>query len=645
MRLAYRMTQNDEKSRFTDEFIKETIASLFEEAKNNGGIQYLFTILRVTGLTRQTDPLIKLRQEMNEFNEGAENTSEGFAKINQNREFLKLIYNLSSCVSTKQFKVEPFISLNKGQFPKITYPSFNEVVEFTLKNIQESNLKNLLNLAEHFFNPASPQTPQAYFNFLRIFLDHYEFILKRFVGEQPFTPNKHFEVTELLIDENNGLYGFNVHHSNGGKSTFTRKNDATDCINLTIDDGVGVFVGPIDELKHEWMVNGEPLYKTGIRERRYNKWGEWKPIVHPGKLDFPDKCQEEIRKLSANRAVQGCLFYIMTTGHWAIEFVVKTRIFLPREHVALGDKGQFILFKCKPIEGQPNTYEQIYDGTLFVSSIEPESIEQYLAIIDIAINRLAFAYNAPVRWRLKYRLEGNFKAMATPSEEDLDLLDKHWRNFPESTDLMIMDEAIDWFNRGNISDLPLIKYLCYFNSLEKIATAVAENKIPTGSGSEPKEEQDKQKCIQETLEKLLESDPEKAIQTAYFECVKGVTHKIKTGIKKIFGDNHKYNDILFKKQDGYSLVDIRGRIAHADFAHLDNEAVSIAIDRLPQIHSIARELLHRVMFNLKIDETLPGWSGKHKAGVSFSDPNATFITNNEKQISAQDWKIKSEWCD
>jgi hypothetical protein len=67
-----------------------------------------------------------------------------------------------------------------------------------------------------------------------------------------------FEVLELLKDEN-GVYGFHVHFSNGSKSTFTRTKEGVTQINMTLDDGVGFMVGDIGKLERVWKVNGVPV--------------------------------------------------------------------------------------------------------------------------------------------------------------------------------------------------------------------------------------------------------------------------------------------------------------------------------------------------------------------------------------------------
>jgi hypothetical protein len=67
-----------------------------------------------------------------------------------------------------------------------------------------------------------------------------------------------YEVLELLADEN-GVYGFNVHFSNGSKSTFSRTKDGVTQSNLRTSNGVGFMIGIIDRLESVWKADSIPV--------------------------------------------------------------------------------------------------------------------------------------------------------------------------------------------------------------------------------------------------------------------------------------------------------------------------------------------------------------------------------------------------
>jgi hypothetical protein len=68
---------------------------------------------------------------------------------------------------------------------------------------------------------------------------------------------ENYEVLELLAAEN-GVYGFNVHFSNGNKSTFSRTKDGVAQVSMRTSKGVGFMVGMIDRLEPVWKVDGIP---------------------------------------------------------------------------------------------------------------------------------------------------------------------------------------------------------------------------------------------------------------------------------------------------------------------------------------------------------------------------------------------------
>jgi len=102
-------------------------------------------------------------------------------------------------------------------------------------------------------------------------------------------------------------------------------------------------------------------------------------------------------------------------------------------------------FRCPVHDDIPNIYpnSHIYDGWLEVKSTDPEYIRSSIAGIGVAVNRMAFAYNAQANWRLKYKMTMNPGACATPSKEDLQVLDRMLREFPRTEDAIILDAAID----------------------------------------------------------------------------------------------------------------------------------------------------------------------------------------------------------
>jgi hypothetical protein len=69
-----------------------------------------------------------------------------------------------------------------------------------------------------------------------------------------------YEVFEVLKKDKQ-VYGFKVHFSNGHIAKFTREPEKVEAINLHFnpDGSINFFVGNLDELKEEWLVDGKPF--------------------------------------------------------------------------------------------------------------------------------------------------------------------------------------------------------------------------------------------------------------------------------------------------------------------------------------------------------------------------------------------------
>jgi hypothetical protein len=398
-------------------------------------------------------------------------------------------------------------------------------------------------------------------------------------------------------------------------------------------------------MTNRWRVKDKYLYEIGL-PGRYNKPGEWKPIEYPGKSEDIEK---EIKGITEDPVVRGCLFYIMATCHKVIEFVIRTNINIPRVEFSFGDK--FHLYKCPKIETAPPVEDNyyIYDGWLELDSIDSDYIKNAIATIGVGVNRMAFAYNGKVEWRLKYHDKPLGEACAVPSEDDLDILDAMFRKFPISEDAIFLDAAIEWFNRGRSSQNSHVSFLCYYLSFELLAIAIAEGSanftFSIGKSDKESIKSEKLACISERLNKLYKENPIKFVEGAYFDCVLTLRKKTEMVAELVFGKGHEHIKTLFKKQDGYSLKDLRSEIAHGTSGLVDPDIEKIVEKRRYELATIVKSFLTRIIFNLKPGDALPNWSGQHKVSMQTNDPRGTHVVSNSKMIPNTDWRIRSEWVE
>jgi hypothetical protein len=636
------------------------LKTLFKTAEKEGGLEYIYTLVRVEGITyKKKDALIELRMLIENLSDtiADDEIIEKYKECAKYKEPFNMLANLVNCATNKPYKFLPFFHLRKGTFPRIQEAAIPEILQEILPLLNKagySDITSKIQKAYHvdFLSNRSEIAVAEAKNilkelksFLVEFLNIYFQDRMEFRKRPKFYKLPRFDVLELLTSEESGLYGFSVHFSNGSSATFVREIDRTECVNITLGETLDFQVGLLDEMTNRWKVKDKYLYEIGL-PGRYNKPGEWRPIEYPKGSEEIDK---EIRDRTQDFLVQGCLFYIMTTCHQVIEFVVKTNINIPHEEFSFGDK--FHLYKCSYIGNTQHTENNyyIYDGWLELDSIDPEYIRSAIATIGIGVNRMAFAYNGKVDWRLKYHNKPLSVVCAVPSNKDLDILDTMFRKFPVSEDSIFLDAAIEWFNRGRSSQNSYVSFLCYYFSFELLAIAIAEGdanfNFARGKVDKKNIEKEKIKCIEEKLEALYETNPIEFIENAYHDCVRSLRKKTQEVSELVFGKDHKYVKSLFEKQEGYSLNDLRGAIAHGVSGLVNSDIEQVVEKRCHELANIVKSFLTRIIFGLKPDEDLPRWSGQHMVSMQTNDPRGAHVVSDLKILPNTDWRIHPAWVE
>jgi hypothetical protein len=522
--------------------IRYTLEELFKSAQENGQVEFIYTLLRLQGLqSNYEDPLINLKSYLEKgIAQPLELKFKELKLLTMKMDVYCLIANLIRCSLGKLFKFNPFYHLFKGNPFSNSSSDFVKIINELSKICDEAKM-NLLGEQIRVCFPSSffientiisnsktkIKTYEVIFDFLSTFLNIY---FDSLVAYQSFTKVfawPRFEVFELLVNDNIGLYGFSVHFSNGSRATFARHQNWIECTNLLPGEPIGFMSGFSGNMRREWMIGDKYLYEIGL-SGRYNELGHWKPLIFSG--DY-DKIEKDVSLMSDDDNVRAILFYMRCTGYRVIEFVVRTNIELPWEDTSFSD--DFHLWKCPPMKdykySDPNTC--IYDGWLELKDVEPEAIKSALMRINIGINRMAFAYDNAVNWRLKYSGTLDPQSKATPSENDLDILDSLLRNFPKIPDAKYLEGAIDWYNSGKSSKNIFNEFLCYYISLECVATPVAEGKADFGfqfhTKSKTEKKEERNACINNLFNKHYVEYPAKFIRESYFNCIVGLKEKQK----------------------------------------------------------------------------------------------------------------------
>lgn len=100
------------------------------------------------------------------------------------------------------------------------------------------------------------------FAFYGVFLDLHDHWLHALGRGKRFHKWPQYEVLELLSTEEEGLYGFHVHFSNGSKATYMRRKatGTMGSVNILFDKGgLNFNVGQLELLEKVWKIDGKPV--------------------------------------------------------------------------------------------------------------------------------------------------------------------------------------------------------------------------------------------------------------------------------------------------------------------------------------------------------------------------------------------------
>lgn len=617
--------------------LSDEIQKLFLQARDNGGNEYLLTLLRVTGLSFEKDPFILLEALLKEVDPNLKK-QEAIKLIRDEADFIYFLYNLFRNSRGDKFIPFPFPS-----YPEGLIPSIQETIKI-IDSKENPILVQTLSCLKDYFVTGKDEGLDETIDLMSELINTWKSKRLAFKGDQRFYKTADFTVLELLINDDVGLFGFKWYFSNGTSAFFQRLENETSGVNIRSEpDGISLMVGNLDELKDEWRVGDKPLYQIGI-PGRYNASGEWKPLVFRGN---PDHIQKLTREASEDSDVRGCIFYMLCTGHRLIEFVVYANFNSPFEKSTLGTKMH--LDKCGQDSRDSNYF--IYDGTFDLDSGSVEEIEAALHAIDIGINRIIFSFGCRATWRIKYGMMNTHPGCSTPSKDEMEHFNELLRCFPKSeAENMALENALDWYSKGLVLKNELNRFLSFYIAIEQVAFSIFDGDADFGLEAK-KETKSEQKQRQEqgikTLhDELYEFKPIDFIRDAYSKYILSNQKKVILLIEQVFGVDHKYITLISKGDgDIIALSKIRNDIAHGRLAAWRRTDVQLVENASPFVEQICRKMIIRLILGLKPNEPLPEAALKKSMCLTMDakDPRCTQVVTGLKLLPEQDWKIQPEW--
>lgn len=639
------------------------IQQLFEKATKSGGFEYLYVLVRIDGIQcydGYKDELASLRDWLKKPD--TTDPLKHYRLLTELAEPLELLQNLLNVANGKHYQVRAFMHLKKGQGLNSKWPTLWEKIQALIDDATVSGFPALAGqlaaayrreLLDDNQPPDSSAVEAAFQNlseFLRDLLRcYFSERLEIAKGPKYIKLPRCLDVLELVSDEEFGLSGLRVHFSQNCTAEFIRSPQGVVATNLEFGPPVTFLMMSVGPSSNMRLVNGKRLHEIGL-PGRYNKLGEWKPLIYPGKSDGLVK---EAAAVSTDPDVQGTFLYMLLTGHRCIEFVLRTNLEMPGPFT--GTEGeQLYIWKCPTDDSEvTNRSVRIYDGWIDLHGFGVEDIERGLAGIGYFVNVLCFPFGAAYSWRIKYRTTYSNASLLTPSHEDCTVVDSIIKKFTNKPDAPVVAAAIDWYNRGTVSTNVFNSFLCYYIALESVAVAIADgSELGPLHPEKKKTKQEKQEqtiaCIQAKHEKLFAAEPIRFVNESYFECVQSLTAKTKAGTYAIFGSGHRYLKSLFEESSGgdKALKDLRSELAHGDATLMDKGHEDLIRKHLHEMASISREFLLRVLFGLQPADKPPSWSGAFQQSFVAADPRTTMVASDERLLAKDaKWKIRPEWCE
>lgn len=284
---------------------KEYLMMLFSKASKNKSVDFIYTLLRVTGIhDGHWDPYVEMLEAFEDYNKilnfsyeqgGKTPIRVGLLMYCQAIEITaihELLANLLRCCGNKSFIIKPFNEMKrfKKNLPFEYIPpsanskvkrlkvlatecgdtEFNEIIDsFYDDQIRNSFVHSDYCITEEEFRWTEGGLPSSKslefisnlitrtFAFFEALIQVWNYWLYQFIEFPKYTKLRQYEVLEVHTNDK-GLYGFSFHFSNGQKAFFERHPYSINSSNLSFenDGSINFFVGDLSKLEGVWKVNG-----------------------------------------------------------------------------------------------------------------------------------------------------------------------------------------------------------------------------------------------------------------------------------------------------------------------------------------------------------------------------------------------------
>jgi hypothetical protein len=356
-------------------------------------------------------------------------------------------------------------------------------------------------------------------------------------------------------------------------------------------------------------------FSLSVPPGKYNKWCERRPLV----------CADEQRILHTDKYVldtsltlsEKAAFYTHElVGCQGLEFVVFSSA---RINHSVKLPGDIKLVPCFLAELQETgsliaklTLEMthracfIYDGWLPIGDWQKDSVRKAVRSIDSALSVFALRASAWFSWEPKYSpimRGGIYYEFESEDVMQVNELSKFVSQM-EEPDARALLNSIGWLSQSVRSKEPAARFLFGILAIESLATYVEEESTEPSAFSQlwgerlskQQRKEWRQACIRDTIAQLLEKDPGKAVQAAYFDCIVGIRKRLEAHLMNVFRGETEPIELLFKlKVDGKTLYELRNEIAHGRMDALSEAQREAIFARAWDVERIAKQYILKVL--------------------------------------------------
>jgi hypothetical protein len=244
----------------------------------------------------------------------------------------------------------------------------------------------------------------------------------------------------------------------------------------------------------------------------------------------------------------------------------------------------------------------VYDGWVPIAAWDEESVRKSVRAIDEALAIFCLRGRAVFDWAPKYPAPSEPSSIAMFDDEHLQELEavvESLDSLPE-TDRVAIYRSMAWLSQGLRLNEPMARFLFSILAIESLATYIeqkaAEDSPLVVLRKTRFTEAEQLACIDDTLSDWLQTDPRRAIERAYFDCVMSITRRLKTHLANVLrSDPEAYAFLFEKKVRGKTLYEMRHPIAHGSLDPLDEKQREQVQLRVWDAERIARQYIRSVL--------------------------------------------------